>query len=147
MTTSGKSGAQKPAAHGSLGGAPVYAYVWPTSLDPSSVGFEAESGILALAATSHPDFDDTPLYDENGDGDLANDGDLWHSHWVVLTGNEACGEGALAVKDIAEGTAPKLPLTWPGLPIFIDSLDTRQCLMETKSSSMYHLHKTLICLV
>lgn len=76
---------------------------------------------MALAATSHPDFDDTPLYDENGDGDLANDGDLWHSHWVVLTGNEACGEGALAVKDIAEGTAPTLPLTWPGLPIFIDS--------------------------
>ncbi|GLQ17675.1 hypothetical protein [Maritalea porphyrae] len=121
MTTAGKSGAEKPSAHGELAGAPVYAYVWPTSLDPSTVGFEAKTGILALAATSHPDFDDTPLYDENGDGDLANDGDLWHSHWVVMTGNDACGDGALAVRDIADGTTPKLPLTWPGLPIFIDS--------------------------
>lgn len=121
MTTAGTAGAEKPQAVGSLESAPVFAYVWPTSLDPSAVGFEAETGILALAATSHPDFDDTPLYDESNDGDSGNDGDLWHSHWVVLTPNEACGPGALAVRDIEDGTSPKLPLTWPGLPIFIDS--------------------------
>lgn len=121
MTTSENAGRDKPQAIGQLGGAPVYAYVWPTSLDPSAVGFDAGTGILALAATSHPDFDDTPLFDENNDGDLTNDGDEWHSHWVVLTPNDACGAGALSVRDIEEGTKPKLPITWPGLPIFIDS--------------------------
>ncbi len=121
MTTGGSAGSALPEAVGQLGGAPVYGYVWPTSLDPSAVGFEAGAGILALAATSHPDFDDTPLYDENNDGDLANDGTLWHSHWVVLAPTPACGEGALAVKDIAEGETPDLPATWPGLPIYIDS--------------------------
>ena len=35
---------------------------------------------LALAATSHPDFDDTPLEDEDGDGNPGNDGAKWHSH-------------------------------------------------------------------
>ena len=121
MTTHGVAGADKPDAAGQLGGAPAYAYVWPTSLDTSSVGFDEGEGILALAAAVHPDFDDTPLYDENGDGDLANDGQTWHSHWVVLSPTEACGPGALAVKDIPEGTNPKLPATWPGLPILLDS--------------------------
>lgn len=121
MTTQGEAGAEKPTAHGQLGGAPVHAYVWPTSLDPATVGFEGGTGILALGATSHPDFDDTPLYDENGDGDPKNDGDGWHSHWVVLTPTEACGAGALGVRDIPAGETPKLPATWPGLPIFIDS--------------------------
>lgn len=121
MTTVGEAGKHKPTPNGELAGAPVFAYVWPTSLNPSAVGFEGDSGILALAATSHPDFDDTPLFDENNDGNLGNDGELWHSHWVVLTPSEACGPGALAVKDIEEGTSPKLPITWPGLPLFIDS--------------------------
>lgn len=121
MTTGGQSGAEKPVAKGALGGATVWSYVWPTSLDPETVGFEGKTGILALAATSHPDFDDTPLFDENGDGDLANDGAGWHSHWVVLTPNEACGPGALSVRDIGENETPKLPATWPGLPLFIDS--------------------------
>src|SRR5690606_31741914 len=65
MTANGVAGADTPEPAGELGGAPVHAYVWPTSLDPSVVGFEGETGILALAATSHPDFDDTPLFDEN----------------------------------------------------------------------------------
>lgn len=121
MTTNGRAGADTPEAIGALGGAEVYSYVWPTSLDPASVGFEAGTGILALTATSHPDFDDTPLYDENGDGELANDGADWHSHWVVLTPNEECGPDALAVRDIPDGASPKLPATWPGLPLFIDS--------------------------
>lgn len=121
LSTLGEAGTQKPAATGNLGGADVHAYVWPTSLNPAAVGFEGDTGILALAATAHPDFDDTPLYDENNDGKLDNDGGLWHSHWVVLAPTAACGDGALAVRDIPEGATPKLPKTWPGLPIFIDS--------------------------
>ncbi len=121
MTTNGKAGAATPEPVGQLAGAPVWSYVWPTSLDPATVGFEGKTGILALAATSHPDFDDTPLYDEDNDGDLANDGGKWHSHWVVLTPTEACGPGALGVRDIAKGEKPAMPATWPGLPIFIDS--------------------------
>lgn len=121
MTTGGTAGAERPTAQGGLAGAPVWSYVWPTSLDPATVGFEGKSGILALAATSHPDFDDTPLYDENGDSDMANDGEEWHSHWVVLAPNEACGPSALSVRDIGENETPILPATWPGLPLFIDS--------------------------
>ena len=121
MTTNGVAGNEQPKPVGTLGGAPVLSYVWPTSLDPATVGFEGDTGILALAATSHPDFDDTPLFDESGDGDPANDGRLWHSHWVVLTPTEACGNGALGVRDIPDGATPAMPATWPGLPIFIES--------------------------
>lgn len=121
MAVSGNAGASRPAKSGKLAGSEVFSYVWPTSLDPSIVGFEAGAGVLAFAVTSHPDFDDTPLFDENGDGDPHNDGDVWHSHWVVLQPDQACGEGALKVVDIPEGTRPRLPKTWPGLPILIDS--------------------------
>jgi hypothetical protein len=123
MAVSGEAGASKPTSTGKLAGSSVYSYVWPTSLNSAAIGFEKDEGILAFAVTSHPDFDDTPLYDENGDGDKANDGDLWHSHWVVLVPDESCGEGALKIKDIPEGARPKLPTTWPGLPILIDSPD------------------------
>ncbi len=121
MELAGEAGAERPEPVGALGGAPVWSYVWPTTLDPSTVGFEEGAGLLALAATSHPDFDDTPARDENGDGDLANDGADWHVHWVVLAPTEACGPGALGVRDIPEGQTPPLPATWPGLPILIDS--------------------------
>jgi hypothetical protein len=121
MAVSGKAGKLKPSKTGKLAGSNVFSYVWPTTIDPSAVGFEQGAGILAFAVTSHPDFDDTPLYDENGDGNLANDGDLWHSHWVVLKPDDACGKGALKVVDIPEGAKPKLPRTWPGLPLLIDS--------------------------
>lgn len=121
IAVSGKAGMFKPTRTGKLAGSNVFSYVWPTSLDPSVVGFETKSGILAFAVTAHPDFDDTPLFDENGDGDPSNDGDLWHSHWVVLQPDDACGKGALKVVDIPPGSKPKLPKTWPGLPILIDS--------------------------
>ncbi|MCI2282342.1 hypothetical protein L3081_01710 [Colwellia sp. MSW7] len=117
----GTIGKSVPEAHGKLSGADVYSYVWPTKLNSSVVGFEADQGILALALTVHPDFDDTPLYDEDNDGNKANDGDKWHSHWVVLVPDESCGSGALKVRDIPEGQKPTMPETWPGLPIFIDS--------------------------
>lgn len=121
MAVSGNAGRSKPATTGKLAGSRVFSYVWPTSLDPHAVGFERGSGILAMAVTAHPDFDDTPLYDENGDGKRDNDGDLWHSHWVVLKPDGACGKDALAVVDIPEGASPRLPKTWPGLPLLIDS--------------------------
>lgn len=121
IAVSSKAGETRPAASGKLAGSSVFSYVWPTTIDPSVVGFEPKAGILALAVTSHPDFDDTPLYDENGDGDVGNDGDLWHSHWVVLKPDDACGKGALKVVDIPAGTKPRLPKTWPGFPILLDS--------------------------
>lgn len=121
MAVSGKAGATTPAASGKLAGSDVFSYVWPTTIDPYEIGFERGAGILAMAVTAHPDFDDTPLHDENGDGKRDNDGDLWHSHWVVLKPNEACGPGALGVVDIPEGKKPRLPKTWPGLPLLLDS--------------------------
>ncbi len=121
MAVSGKAGAIRPAKSGKLAGSSVFSYVWPTSLDPSVIGFESKTGILAFAVTAHPDFDDTPLFDENGDGKLDNDGKLWHSHWVVLQPDAACGKDALKVVDIPEGAKPRVPKTWPGLPILIDS--------------------------
>ncbi len=121
MAVSGKAGAAKPTKSGKLAGSTVFSYVWPTTLDSSTVGFEAKAGILAFAVTVHPDFDDTPLFDENGDGNPNNDGNVWHSHWVALQPDEACGKGALKVVDIPKDAKPKLPKTWPGLPILIDS--------------------------
>jgi len=121
MAVSGKAGESKPTATGKLAGSDVFSYVWPTSLDSYEVGFSKKAGILALAVTAHPDFDDTPLYDENGDNNPSNDGNVWHSHWVVLEPNEECGKGALGVVDIPEGSKPRLPKTWPGLPLLLDS--------------------------
>lgn len=113
MQVSGKAGAVKPAKTGKFAGSRVFSYVWPTKIDPSEVGFEPEAGMLALAVTSHPDFDDVPVFDIKGAD--------WHSHWVVLVPDETCGKGALKVKDIPEGDKPRLPKTWPGVPILIDS--------------------------
>ena len=121
MDAAGASGSERPDAVGEFAGSSIWAYVWPTSLDPAVVGFEGGTGILALAATNHPDFDDTPLFDENADGDAGNDGAHWHSHWVVLVPNEECGPGALSIRDIPEGDAPTMPATWPGVPMFLDS--------------------------
>lgn len=119
MEVAGEAGSVKPEATGKLEGARVTAYVWPTGFDPSAVGFAEKSGILALAITAHPDFDDTPLFDENGDGDPANDGADWHSHWVVLGKDDGCGAG-LKVLDVSPGV-DVLPPTAPMLPLALDS--------------------------
>jgi hypothetical protein len=119
MEVSGQAGSELPKATGKLPGAGVEAYVWPTKIDPGAVGFDAGSGLLALAITAHPDFDDTPLFDENGDGNPANDGAGWHSHWVVLAEAKSCG-GGLKVRDVSPGE-DVLPDTAPGLPIALDS--------------------------
>jgi hypothetical protein len=121
MAVAKQAGANKPLPTGKLASSNVFSYVWPTSLNSGVVGFEDNAGILALAVTAHPDFDDTPLYDENADNNTNNDGNVWHSHWVVLQANEQCGKGALGVVDIPEGSTPMLPKTWPGLPILLDS--------------------------
>jgi hypothetical protein len=121
MAVSGKAGKCRPIATGKFAASSVFSYVWPTSIDPYEVGFERGAGILALAVTSHPDFDDTPLFDENKDGKRANDGDLWHMHWVVLGPDKSCGPAALKVIDIAKDQRPRLPKTWPGVPILLDS--------------------------
>ena len=119
MEVRGAAGSVKPTPTGRVQGAKVEAYVWPTRLDPETVGFAPKSGILALAVTAHPDFDDTPLFDENADGILDNDGANWHSHWVVLGEDAACS-GGLKVLDISPGQ-DALPLTAPMLPIALDS--------------------------
>lgn len=109
----GKVGTIKPKATGQFAGSAVYSYVWPTSLDSSTVGFENAQGILALAVTFHPDFDDGAY----GQANRA----VWHPHWVVLTPDDECGKGALKVRDIPKGTNPKVPPTWPNVPLLIDS--------------------------
>lgn len=121
MDVAKDAGKQLPKSIGQLKGSEVYSYVWPTSFDPSAIGFSSKTGILAFAVTSHPDFDDTPLFDEDNDGNPANDGRLWHSHWVVLTKTEECGPSGLKVRDIKKGETFDTPKTWPNLPIFIDS--------------------------
>ena len=120
IAVTGVAGSEKPEATGQFHGSRVYAYVWPTSLDSSAAGFGAKEGILALAVTAHPDFDDTPAYDENGDGKNDNDGKDWHSHWVVLVKDSACGAG-LKVKDVAPGQDVVLPESAPGVPLLLSS--------------------------
>jgi len=108
----GEAGSEKPAATGKFEGSDVYAYVWPTSLNSGDIGFDKDQGIVALAVTFHPDFDDAAKGGKNRD--------VWHPHWVVLAEDKACG-GGLKVIDIPEGTKPKVPETWPGGPLLIDS--------------------------
>lgn len=108
----GEAGAQTPTSTGKFEGSGVYAYVWPTSLDSSEVGFEKNQGIVALAVTFHPDFDDAAKGGKNRS--------VWHPHWVVLAKDKACGAG-LKVVDITAGAKPKVPETWPGVPLLIDS--------------------------
>ena len=117
----GIAGETTPKPAGKMDGAPVLAYVFPTSLKPVDVGFSATEGIVALALTSHPDFDDTPLWDENADAQYDNDGIIWHPHWVVLN-EDARVPGGLAVKQFKKGdTSVKLPPTNPGMPMYMDS--------------------------
>lgn len=115
----GDAGAVKPAATGKFAGSEVYAYVWPTSLDSAEVGFDKGQGIVALAVTFHPDFDDGAKGAKNRD--------VWHAHWVVLAEDKACG-GGLKLRDIPAGATPRVPETWPGVPLLIDSPGYRTAL-------------------
>lgn len=121
MEVRGQAGNTIPKPAGQLHGAPVLGYVFPTTLCPTSVGFDKTEGILALALASHPDFDDTPLWDESGDGNYDNDGAIWHPHWVVLISDERV-EGGFSVKEfMADDQSVVLPPTNPGMPMYMDS--------------------------
>jgi hypothetical protein len=117
----GLAGNTVPKEVGQLDGAPVLGYVFPTNLKPEDVGFNNTEGIVALALTSHPDFDDTPLWDENSDKNYSNDGVIWHPHWVVLIKDDRV-KGGLAVKQFEKGDETVvLPPTNPGMPMYMDS--------------------------
>ena len=121
IETEGSAGNSRPSTLGQMDGAPVLGYVFPTTLNPNDVGFSETEGIVALALTSHPDFDDTPLWDENNDSNYANDGVIWHPHWVVLTEDSRVA-GGLAVKQFdPEMEQVRLPPTNPGMPMYMDS--------------------------
>ena len=121
MEVVGDAGSARPTAAGGLEGAPVLGYVFPTTLPPARVGFGDVEGTLALAVTSHPDFDDTPLWDEDLDRDYGNDGVIFHSHWVVLVPDSRVA-GGLKVKEFTAGDpAVVLPPTNPGMPMYMDS--------------------------
>lgn len=73
-----------------------------------------------MALTSHPDFDDSPLWDENMDGRFENDGLAWHPHWVVLVKDKRV-KGGLAVKEYKKADAVRKPKTAPDMLMFMDS--------------------------
>ena len=117
----GDAGKTVPTKAGSLDGAPVLGYVFVTSLSSKDVGFGETSGIVALALTSHPDFDDTPLWDENSDNIFDNDGVIWHPHWVLLQEDQRVA-GGFSVKQFKKADKTVvLPPTNPGMPMYMDS--------------------------
>ena len=121
INVKGTAGNTTPNKNGQLDGAPVLGYVFPTNLKPTDVGFGQTDGIVALALTSHPDFDDTPLWDENSDNNYSNDGIIWHPHWVILKSDKRV-EGGFSVKQFdKKDTSVILPPTNPGMPMYMDS--------------------------
>ncbi|WP_435624802.1 hypothetical protein [Flagellimonas sp.] len=121
IAVDGSAGNTMPQAVGQLDGAPVLGYVFPTSLNSTDVGFGKVEGIVALALTSHPDFDDTPLWDENNDSDFANDGIIWHPHWVVLGEDKRVAGGLSVIQFKKANETVVLPPTNPGMPMYMDS--------------------------
>ncbi|MEX2411077.1 MAG: hypothetical protein WD607_06835 [Candidatus Paceibacterota bacterium] len=121
ITVQGEAGKTTPVPAGQLNGAPVLGYVFPTTLNPTDVGFGNVEGIVALALTSHPDFDDTPLWDESGDGNYNNNGIVWHPHWVVLAKDKRVAGGLSVIQFNPEDDTVVLPPTNPGMPMYMDS--------------------------
>lgn len=121
QTVNGTAGQTIPSAKGSVDGAPVLGYVFPTTLKAEDVGFGTVEGIVALAITSHPDFDDTPLWDENNNLNFGDDGIVFHSHWVLL-GQDDRVPGGLSVKQFDKADSRVvMPPTNPGMPMYLDS--------------------------
>jgi hypothetical protein len=121
ITVEGAAGKTLPKPAGKVDGAPVLGYVFPTTLKSDDIGFGKVDGIVALALTSHPDFDDSPIWDENSDGIFDNDGIVWHPHWVILTKDDRV-KGGLSVKEFdANDKSVKLPTTAPKMPMYMDS--------------------------
>ena len=82
------------------------------------VGDVEPTAVVALAVASHPDFDDTPLWDENQDGNFGNDGVRYHTHWVILV-QDASAPGGWAVR--ARTMTDKAPPTAPMPDMMMDS--------------------------
>ncbi|WP_205760956.1 hypothetical protein [Luteolibacter luteus] len=121
MNLDGPAGKTVPKAAGQLDGAPVMAYVFPTSLKAADVGMGNAEGIVALAITSHPDFDDTPLWDEDANGKYDDDKVIYHTHWALLTKDDRV-PGGLAVKEFKkEDKSVVLPPTNCGMPMYLDA--------------------------
>lgn len=121
QTVKGTAGKTLPKPKESVDGAPVVGYVFPTTLTPEDAGFGKVKGILALAVTSHPDFDDTPLWDENNNLNYGDDGIVFHSHWVVLVKDNPV-PGGLSVKQFNKtDKTVVLPPTHPDMPLYLDS--------------------------
>lgn len=121
MELAGDAARTVPKAAGQLDGAPVLAYVFPTSLKAADVNMGDAEGIVALAVTSHPDFDDTPLWDEDGNGRFDDDKAIYHTHWVLLVKDDRVA-GGLAVKEFKkEDKAVVRPPTNCGMPMYLDS--------------------------
>ncbi|MEW6990976.1 hypothetical protein AADZ91_09840 [Colwelliaceae bacterium 6441] len=111
-----------PTAAGQSDGAPVLGYVFLTNLAPTDIGYLNVEGTVALAVTSHPDFDDTPLWDEDNNKIYDDDGVVYHSHWVVLEQNDKASEGLAVVQanssDVLTPTSPMaMYLDSPGFTI------------------------------
>lgn len=117
MSVAGAVGSVEPSAAGQVDGATVLGYVFPTTIPPQALGFLDVSGTVALAVTSHPDFDDTPLWDETMDADFGNDGAWYHVHWVVLVEDDGSSAG-LSVP--SQTDMASLPPTAP-MPMYLDS--------------------------
>lgn len=121
MDLEGPAGKVVPKAAGDLNGAPVLAYVFPTTLKAADVGMGNAEGIVALAITSHPDFDDTPLWDEDANGKYDDDKSIYHTHWALLTKDDRV-PGGLAVKEFKkDDKSVVLPPTNCGMPMYLDA--------------------------
>lgn len=112
----------KPVKAGSVNGAPVLGYVFATDLAPSDIGYYEVEGTVALAVTSHPDFDDTPLWDEDSNEKYDDDGVVYHAHWVVLNSNDKAKAGLAVIQetraDVLTPTSPmSMYLDSPGFTI------------------------------
>ena len=121
ITTKGQAGKTVPNPRGELNGAPVLGYVFPTSLTSEDVGFGKIDGVVALAVTAHPDFDDTPLWDENNNGNYGDDGLTWHTHWVILGPDKRVKGGLSVIEFKREDKSVVLPPTNPGMNMYMDS--------------------------
>lgn len=120
----GSAGKTVPKPVGKLDGAPVLGYVFPTTLSAEDIGFSKTEGIVAMALTSHPDFDDTPLWDEDLDGNYTNasEGIVWHPHWVILVKDDRV-KGGLSVKefDPTDKSVKRPSTAAPGMHMYMDS--------------------------
>lgn len=118
METEGYAATKTVNALGQVDGAPVLGYVFPTTISPESVGFKNITGAtLALAVTTHPDFDDTPLWDENGNNDYQDDGIVYHTHWVALVADDDSTAGLSVPSSF---NTADLPPTAP-MSMYLDS--------------------------